>query len=93
VDGVDALFIGPLDLSGSMGITGQLDHPDMVAALKRYREACAEHGKSAGMHVVRPDAGRIAGAIDDGYTLLALGLDNVFIDDGATAALKAAGRT
>ena len=34
--GVDGLFIGPLDLSGSMGITGQMEHPDMVAPCGRY---------------------------------------------------------
>ena len=56
VDGVDGLFIGPLDLSGSMGITGQMEHPKMVDALDRYRAACKKHNKSAGMHIVRPDA-------------------------------------
>jgi len=92
VDGVDGLFIGPLDLSGSMGITGQLKHPDMVAALDRYRQTCQDHKKSAGMHIVRPNAENIAEGLAQGYTLIALGLDNVFLDDSATACLKAAGR-
>ena len=92
VPDVDGLFIGPLDLSGSMGITGQMDHPDMVAALKRYRDACATHKTPAGMHIVRPDAKNVAANIRDGYTLIALGLDNVFVHEGAAAALAAAGR-
>jgi 2-dehydro-3-deoxyglucarate aldolase len=92
VDGVDGVFIGPLDLSGSMGLTGQLDHPEVVAALAQYRAACAAHRKAAGMHVVRPDAAAIRRALDEGYTLLALGLDHVFLQDGARAALRAAGR-
>ena len=54
VEGVDGVFIGPLDLSGSMGITGQLDHPQMAAALKKYRAACRARKKSAGMHIIRP---------------------------------------
>jgi len=93
VDGVDGLFIGPLDLSGSMGITGQMEHPKMVAALESYRTACKKHSKSAGMHIVRPDAGNIRHALDQGYTLIALGLDNVFLDESARVCLKAAGRS
>lgn len=90
--GVDGVFIGPLDLSGSMGITGQLDHPDMVAALARYRDACKKRSLAAGMHIVRPNPQNIQQAIEQGYTLIALGLDNVFLDEGAKASLNAAGR-
>lgn len=92
VDGVDGLLIGPLDLSGSMGITGQMQHPRMVTALRRYLDVCRARGVSAGMHIVRPNAENIRAALDDGYTLLVLGLDNVFLDEGAKACLQAAGR-
>ncbi|MBI4578835.1 MAG: 2,4-dihydroxyhept-2-ene-1,7-dioic acid aldolase [Planctomycetes bacterium] len=92
VPGVDGLFIGPLDLSGSMGITGQLDHPQMVAALDRYRSVCRDRKVTAGMHIVRPNAKNVAQALEQGYTLIALGLDNVFLDDSSRACLKSAGR-
>lgn len=92
VEGVDGVFLGPLDLSGSMGITGQLEHPQMVSALETYRTACRAHKKSAGVHIVRPGESSIRRAVKEGYTLIALGLDTVFIEEGARAALKAAGR-
>jgi len=92
VDGVDALFIGPLDLSGSMGITGQLDHPDMVAALDKYRAVGRNHKISVGMHVVRPNPENIPTTMEQGYTMIALGLDAVFLEESTKAALKAAGR-
>ncbi|HOX56899.1 MAG TPA: aldolase/citrate lyase family protein [Candidatus Paceibacterota bacterium] len=92
VEGVDGVFIGPLDLSGSMGITGQLDHPQMVAALDKYRAACRAHKQSAGLHIIRPSEANVRRALDEGYTMLALGLDNVFIEQSARASLKAAGR-
>ena len=92
VDGVDGVFIGPLDLSGSMGIPGQLDHPQMAAALKKYRSACRAHKKSAGMHIIRPNDENVRRALDQGSTMLALGLDNVFMEQSARASLKAAGR-
>jgi 2-keto-3-deoxy-L-rhamnonate aldolase RhmA len=92
VDGVDGVFIGPLDLSGSMGITGQLDHPLMKAALEQYCSCCRTQQKSAGMHIIRPDENNVRRALDEGYTMLALGLDDVFMEQGARAALRAAGR-
>jgi 2-keto-3-deoxy-L-rhamnonate aldolase RhmA len=87
VDGVDGAFIGPLDLSGSYGKTGDLDCAEMVDALARFRRACAARGKASGMHIVRPGDGNIEAAIRDGYSMIALGLDNVFLAMGAEAAL------
>jgi 4-hydroxy-2-oxoheptanedioate aldolase len=45
VDGVDLLVIGPNDLSGSMGIVGQFDHPDHLAAMDRILAAATKAGK------------------------------------------------
>jgi 2-keto-3-deoxy-L-rhamnonate aldolase RhmA len=90
VEGVDAAYIGPLDLSGSYGKTGQLDCPEMVDALERFRRACRKHGKAAGTHIVHPAAGNLEAAIADGYTMIALGLDTVFLTAGARVALEQA---
>ena len=92
VDGVDGTFIGPYDLSGSFGIPGQFEHPDMRKALARYRAVCKRRGKAMGMHVVRPGAKNVAKAVRDGYTLIALGLDTVFLQEAASRALISAGR-
>ncbi len=90
VDGVDGLFIGPLDLSGSMGITGQMAHPDMMAALEKYRRVAANANKSFGMHIVRPDRENVNANIEQGYTMIALGLDGVFIDESSKNILNTA---
>lgn len=83
VDGVDGVFIGPYDLSGSMGRVGQMDHPDMVRALETYRSVCRKARKAFGLHIVRPDPPALQKALDEGYTLIALGLDVVFLDESA----------
>lgn len=88
VRGVDGLFIGPLDLSGSMGVTGQMKHPDMVKALDTYCKVASEAGKSFGMHIVRPDKENTKLTVDQGYTMVALGLDNVFLDEMSKKVLK-----
>lgn len=54
--GVDALLIGTSDLTAEMGIPGQLDHPDVVAAYETVIAACRRHGKHPGMGgVYNPD--------------------------------------
>jgi 2-keto-3-deoxy-L-rhamnonate aldolase RhmA len=86
VEGVDAAFIGPYDLSGSYGIPGQIQDPIVRDACRRVIEACERAGKSVGLLVVRPTPEAVRQAIEDGFTLICLGLDTVFMDEGARAA-------
>ncbi len=90
VDGVDGVFIGPYDMSGSYGVPGQTSHPAVEEACRGVVEACARHGKSAGLHVVLPRPEAIRKAIADGFTLICLGGDTVFLNEAARAALEAA---
>jgi len=90
VDGVDGVFIGPYDMSGSYGVPGRTDAPVVREACRRVVEACAASGKSAGLHVVLPAVEAIERAIDDGYTFIAVGVDTIFLGEGARAALTAA---
>jgi len=48
VDGVDVLWVGHFDLSNSLGISGQFDHPEFIKATDAVIKACKKHGKSAG---------------------------------------------
>ena len=48
VDGIDVLWIGQTDLSNSMGIPGQFEHPDFQAAVDRIVSVCRAAGKAAG---------------------------------------------
>jgi len=45
LEGVDGIFIGPFDLSISMGILDKFDHPEFKAALERILAACRTAGK------------------------------------------------
>lgn len=55
VEGVDVLWIGQFDLSNSLGIPGQFDHPEFLAAVDAVLKACSKHGKSAGRLVPTVD--------------------------------------
>ena len=48
VDGVDVLWVGHFDLSNSLGIPGQFDHPEFIKATDAVIKAARKHGKSAG---------------------------------------------
>ena len=83
VPGIDGTFIGPYDLSLSMGLPGKLDHPDMLTAKNRVLEATRAHGLTAGIHLVHPDTAvtDLAHYIDSGYQFVALGTDILFLGD------------
>ncbi|MDI6754415.1 MAG: aldolase/citrate lyase family protein [Thermodesulfobacteriota bacterium] len=51
IPGVDAVMIGPHDLSLSLGIVGQLQHPRMVEAYERVIAACRKFGVAPGIHL------------------------------------------
>lgn len=55
IDGVDILFVGPADLSQSLGVTGDAFHPKCLAAIDRVAEACRRHGKHWGAVTVNPE--------------------------------------
>ena len=88
VPGIDATFIGPYDLSASMGFAGQLDHPDLLEAQQKLVDACKEHNVPAGMHVVPVDSGELAKRVDQGFRFIACGLDTLFIRHGCQTMLK-----
>ena len=49
VDGLDLLFIGAHDLAADLGLAGQWDHPALLRALARIRQACLDAGKALGL--------------------------------------------
>lgn len=81
LEGFDGTFIGPLDLAGSMHTALDLTNREFQTALETYRIACRNHSKPAGMHIVRPDRDNIGTALKQGYTMIALGLDTVFLEE------------
>lgn len=52
--GIDALYIGPGDLSVALGVPGQADHPKVVNVIEKLVEVCKQNGKLAGCHSTSP---------------------------------------
>ena len=57
IEGVDALWVGHFDLSVSLGIPGEFDHPEFKRAIDRTIAACQNHGKALGRLVPTVELG------------------------------------
>jgi 4-hydroxy-2-oxoheptanedioate aldolase len=80
VDGVDVLFIGPLDLSVSLGRANNFEHPEFSQAMDRVAAACRSHKKAAGILVPKPDF--LESWIAKGFTFLVVGSDGGCVAGG-----------
>lgn len=81
VDGIDAIFIGPYDLSASMGLTAQFNHPDYITARDKILKACKFHDVTPGIHVVTPNPIEVLERIKEGYRFIAYSLDITMIQE------------
>jgi len=87
VDGVDGVFIGPADLSASLGHLGNPQHPETQAAIEDAARRLSRLGKAAGiLTVVEADARRY---IEWGYTFVAVGVDTTLLVKSADALARA----
>ena len=77
-DEVDGAMIGPYDISGSLGIPGQIEHEQVRNAGQVVVDACRKFGKACGTQDVDPTSARVKVALDSGYTFVVLASD-VFI--------------
>lgn len=80
VDGLDAIMIGPYDLSASMGMTAQFDHPDFCAVMERIRVLAGDKEIPAGIHVVAPSRDQLKQRLSEGYRFLAYSIDAVMLN-------------
>ncbi|MBT6113194.1 MAG: 4-hydroxy-2-oxovalerate aldolase [Candidatus Marinimicrobia bacterium] len=77
-DEVDGAMVGPYDISGSLGIPGQIDNEKVLNAGREVVEACRKFGKACGTQDTDPTPKSVQLAMDSGYTFVVLASD-VFI--------------
>jgi len=89
VEGIDAFFIGPADLSASVGYLGKWDAPPVLRTIDRLLEAGKRKGGPAGIFAVGPDHAREC--LERGFQFVALGSATEFLVQGAASALERVG--
>jgi 4-hydroxy-2-oxoheptanedioate aldolase len=85
VEGVDALFVGPSDLSHSLGVPGELQAPVFTDALSRVLDAARANDLSAG--ILAPTPERALAFMEQGFTLIVLSADVNMLAGAARDAL------
>jgi 4-hydroxy-2-oxoheptanedioate aldolase len=83
VKGVDGVFIGPADLAASMGHPGQLDHPEVVAAMEEAIARLKALGMPSGILTLDTDFNKRC--IELGTTFTAVGVDQALLQDAIVA--------
>jgi 2-dehydro-3-deoxyglucarate aldolase len=86
VPDVDGYLLGPYDISASLSVAGELEHPDVLEAIARVRKTAEKMGKPGGIHIVEPDESKLRQAVDQGFTFIAYSIDTRIIDTICRAA-------
>ena len=76
---IDALMIGPYDLTSSLGIAGEFENPLLLNEVYKIKNIARENNIPIGMHIVEPDPKKLIAARNEGYSFLGYGLDFKFI--------------
>ena len=92
VEGVDAFFIGPYDLSCSMGIPGEFERPKFRETIEKIIEIGKEMNTVSGLHVVEPDIHKLNEAIRVGHKFIAYSVDVRMLDVAARKGVNEAKR-
>jgi len=83
VKGVDAVLIGPYDLSASLGRTGVLDHPEVVAAIDHITRRCKAAQMPLG--IFGTSCAAVTPYLERGFSLIVAGVDVMMLAQGAGA--------
>jgi len=87
VPGIDAVMIGPADLSISLGVPGDFQHPKMVEAMEAVRDSCVAHGIAPGTQTRSPALARFWK--DRGMRFLGCGNDAAMLFERAVEIAEA----
>lgn len=83
VEGLDAILIGPYDLSASMGLTAKFNDPDFLNILNKIISLSSIANIPCGIHVVEPSIENLKLRIEEGYKFIAYSIDSVFLNSSA----------
>lgn len=84
--GVDGVFIGPYDLSTSLGKMDQLDDPAVVSAIEHITQACTAAGVKLGVFTTSAEA--TIPYIERGFTLITAGTDTLLLGQGGRKTVR-----
>ena len=88
VKGLDAVLIGPYDLSASMNLTAKFEDEEFLHIIEKIRTLSNQYSVACGIHVVNPKHDDLKQRIDEGYQFIAYSLDSIFLSKGCENPIK-----
>ena len=83
VEGLDAILIGPYDLSASMGLTAKFENQSFIDTMGIIKKKSESANMPCGVHIVMPSEGDLSAKIKSGYRFIAYSIDAVFLNNYA----------
>jgi len=88
--GIDAMIIGPYDLSGSINIPGKFEDPEFKKILMKIIDSVRKSPVALGFHIVHPEEKDLKERMRQGFSFIGYGMDTIFLSDGANVAVHSA---
>ena len=86
VQGLDAVLVGPYDLSSSLGLPGEVTHPEVQEAIRRVARVCKEANMPVGIFGMTAEA--VCPYIEQGFRLIVVGVDTVLLGNATRQLLQ-----
>jgi 2-dehydro-3-deoxyglucarate aldolase len=78
---IDAVLIGPYDISASYGVAGEFDHPKVIEAINKVKEVTKSSSKALGIHVVYPEKDEVLRYLKEGFSFIAYSTDSIILQN------------
>jgi 2-dehydro-3-deoxyglucarate aldolase len=86
--GVDVVFVGPYDLSGTMGVMGEVHHPEVESAVQHVLDVAIARDVTPGLLIADPAPGEITRRIGEGFQIISIGLDSLMLVNAARKLMR-----
>jgi len=84
ISDIDGVLIGPYDLTSSLNIPGEFNHPLYQDSINRIKKSCNRNHKSLGIHQIEPDGNKVNTLIKQGFNFIPFSVDFKFLSIKAT---------
>ena len=83
VEGIDAVMVGPYDLSSDLGAPGDFESVAFTSSVQQVIDGARLRGVATGMHIVEPDSAALRASFQAGHRFLVYSVDIRILDVGA----------
>ena len=88
IPGIDGFIVGPYDLSASLNLPGDFEHPKVISYLSKLESTMLKNNVIGGIHIVQSNIDNLRDKVDKGYKFIAYGDDMLFLSEKLSITTK-----